>query len=368
MPTDKGDERKAEQRMKKKASVVVTAAGTVIGQGIMKCLRLASCNGGEVGYRITATDASPLAAGLYRGDSGVVVPLASDLGYVDSIISVAREAAATAIFAGSDEELHPLSAQKEKIERKSGAKVIVNPRGVLETCADKWKTFIFLKENGLPRAESAVPEFKEAFFSMFGFPLVVKPREGHGSVDFHVVHDKEEAELAMGVLARKGSRPLIQEYLGDDGMEFTTGVTVSADGKGVMSSIAMRRTLKGGQTYKAFIDAFDGVRESAEQVALKLGARGPINVQSRLVDGSPKTFEINPRLSASSPMRAVAGVNEPDILYRNAVLGEEPRVSQYQKLVAMRYWNEVYVRQSTYERTRTEKEFSGPDSVVLPYF
>jgi carbamoyl-phosphate synthase large subunit len=354
--------------LKKTASVVVTAAGTVIGQGIMKCLRLANKNGGEIEYRITATDASPLAAGLYRGDTGVVVPLASDPAYVESIIDAVKKAGATAIFPGSDEELLPLASAMEKIERRSGAKVIVNPKGVLETCADKWKTYIFLKEYDFPRAESAVPETKDAFFATFGFPLVVKPREGHGSVDFHIVHDRGEAELAIGVIERKGSRPLIQEYLGDDGMEFTTGVTVNASGGKVMSSISMRRTLKVGQTYKAFIDSFDGVRASAEKVALKLGARGALNVQSRLVDGAPKIFEINPRLSASSPMRAVAGVNEPDILYRNAVLGEEPRVTRYQKLVAMRYWNEVYVRQSTYERTQKEKEFSGPDSVVLSYF
>ena len=354
--------------MKRKASVVVTAAGTVIGQGIIKCLKLANTCGGGVEYRITTTDASPLAAGLYRGDSGVLVPLASEHGYLDSIVDVVKRSGAEAIFAGSDEELQPLSSAKEKIERETGAKVMVNPREVLDTCADKWKTYVFLKENDLPRAESAVPEAKETFFANFGFPLVVKPREGHGSVDFHVVHDREEAELAMGVIERKGSRPLIQEYLGDDGMEFTTGVTVSSDGGYVMSSVAIRRTLKGGQTYKAFIDRFDFVRESAEKVAIALGARGPVNVQSRLVGGSPRIFEINPRLSASSPMRAVAGVNEPDLLYRNAVLGEEPKVSRYQRLVAMRYWNEVYVRQSTFDKTRKKGEFSGPDSAVLPYF
>ncbi len=354
--------------MKRKASVVVTAAGTVVSQGIMKCLRLANSNGGETEYRITAVDASPLAAGLYRGDAGVVVPLASDPSYADGIAELARKTEAKAIFVGSDEELYPLSLAKEKIERESGAKVVVNPCRVLETCTDKWKTYVFLKENDFPRAESAVPEFRESFYSSAGFPLVVKPRSGHGSQDFSIVRDQAEADLAIQMIERSGERPLIQEYLGDEGMEFTTGVTVTDDGAEVMSSIAMRRTLKGGQTYKAFIDSFDDVRASAEKVALKLGTRGAVNIQSRLVDGVPKIFEVNPRLSASSPMRAVAGVNEPDILFRNVVLGERVKVTEYQKIVAMRYWNEVYVRQSTFEKTEKEKEFTGPDSVVLPYF
>jgi carbamoyl-phosphate synthase large subunit len=355
--------------MTARASVLVTASGTVVGQGIIKCLKLANSNGErKVSYRIVATDASPLAAGLYRGDLGVVVPLASDPAYINSIVQLSRRSEASAIFVGSDEELLPLAAAKERIERESGARVIVNPAVVIETCMDKWKTYIFLKEKDLPRAETAVPEFKETFYEANRFPMVVKPREGHGSVGVHLVANREDADLTIRLLERSGSRPVIQEHLGDEGGEFTTGVTVSWDGSSVMSSIAMRRTLRGGQTYKAFVDSYDGVRTIAEEVALKLGVRGPVNVQSRMVDGVPKVFEINPRLSASCPMRAVAGVNEPDILYRNAVLGEQVEVSDYQKLVIMRYWNEVYVRPSAYKRTGKEKKFSGPDSVVLPYF
>ena len=348
--------------------MLVTASGSVVGQGIIKCLKLANANGGGPNYRIVATDASPLAAGLYRGDSGVLVPPASDQGYVNSIVDICRRSYVNAIFVGSDEELYPLARARKTIEGESGAKVIVNPVGVLDRCSDKWATYVFLKENGFPTAESAIPEGEESFFDAVSFPIIVKPREGHGSIDVYVAQSMEEAGAAKARIERSGGRPILQEYLEDDANEYSTGVTVSSDGKSVLSSIAMRRTLKGGQTYKAFIDDFDEVRESAEEVALKLGASGPVNVQSRIADGIPKVFEINPRLSASCPMRAVAGVNEPDILYRNFVLGEKIAVRNYQKLVSMRFWNEVYVRPSTFERTEKEGEFSGPDSVVLPYF
>jgi carbamoyl-phosphate synthase large subunit len=161
---------------------------------------------------------------------------------------------------------------------------------------------------------------------------------------------------------------MLQEYVGNESQEFTTGVVVGSDGKSVLSSIAMRRTLKGGQTYKAFIDHFQDVRAAAEEVAVRLGARGPINVQTRAEDGAQVVFDVNPRFSASCPMRAVAGVNEPDITFRDFVMGEKVRVRDYQRLVSMRYWNEVYVRASTYEKASKEGKFRGPDSVVLPYF
>jgi carbamoyl-phosphate synthase large subunit len=69
---------------------------------------------------------------------------------------------------------------------------------------------------------------------------------------------------------------------------------------------------------------------------------GPINIQARLSAGLPKTFEINPRFSASCPIRAVAGVNEPDILVRNWLYGESIKIETYQRLVCLRYLNEVY--------------------------
>ena len=43
-------------------------------------------------------------------------------------------------------------------------------------------------------------------------------------------------------------------------------------------------------------------------------------------------------------MRAAAGINEPDLLYRNVILSEDLEMTSYEKLVAMRYWNEVYVQ------------------------
>ncbi|MDG6990683.1 MAG: carbamoyl-phosphate synthase large subunit, partial [Nitrososphaerota archaeon] len=149
-------------------AVLVTGAGSVVGQGIIKCLKLANANGGRVRYSIAATDASPLAAGLYRGDAGFVVPMAGSRGYVSSIIRACRRAGASAIFVGSDEELLPLAKAKGRVEKETGAKVVVNPVDVLERCADKWLTYVFLKGHGFPAPRSAVPEADEPFYDSVG--------------------------------------------------------------------------------------------------------------------------------------------------------------------------------------------------------
>jgi carbamoyl-phosphate synthase large subunit len=350
------------------AIVVVTATGSVVGEGIIKCLRLANAKSeGRVRYRIVAADASPLAAGLYRGDRGVLLPAGTAPDYVDGLIRTTKRAGATAVFVGSEEELGPITGSQARIEEETGASVIVNPPDVLSAARDKWQTYVALRRLGLPYAESALPDGMDSFMKDNSFPLVVKPREGHGSVGFYIVRDREGAKEAISTIQRMGWRPLLQEFLGDGDQEYTTGVVTDARDGDVVSSISMRRTLKGGQTYKAFVDDFKDARRLAEEIATKMECRGPLNVQARMVGDRLKVFELNPRVSASCPIRAVAGVNEPDILYRNTVLDEKIRISSYQRLASFRYWNEVYVPYSTMEEIAREGETDGPAGFVPDY-
>jgi carbamoyl-phosphate synthase large subunit len=353
--------------VKRHVSVLVTAAGTIVAQGIIKSLKLASSQGPSPAYRIVASDITPLAVGLYRSDAGVLVPPAHAPDYVDSIVKVCKKESVVAVFVGSEEELETLSRERERIRKETGAVVISNPPRVISVGRDKWKTFQFLKKNGLPCADSALLSDLESFVRDKGYPIVVKPREGHGSVHFYVAKDGDDVDSARKAIAAAGWRPLLQEYLGGEDTEYTAGVTVDRSGRRVMSSIAMRRTLRNGQTYRGLVDDFPHVRKTAEKVALALGARGALNVQSRLVEGEPKTFEINPRFSASCAMRSVAGVNEPDIVFRNLILGEDVRVRSYRKLVCMRYWNEVYVPPAQVEMMK-KGHVDGADSFIPGYF
>lgn len=365
--------------MKRNVTVLVTAAGGIVGQGIMKSLRLATSSSlSPNSYRILAVDSSHLAAGLYRSDIGLIVPKASDPGYIDSIIKYLRNYDVDALFVGSDEELMAIATAKKRIEMESSTKVLVTELDVIKIARDKWETYKFLKANNLSCAESCLPENRDEFTEEFGFPLVVKPREGFGSVNFFVTKSTDEIEYALTKIQDYGWRPMLQEYLPGLNDEFTSGITIDKNRTYTMSSIAIRKYLKGGQTYKAFIDDYPMVRLSAENVAEKLGATGAVNIQAKYVpneevtsssqsaaefeprnlnesfqDGRMKIFEINPRFSSTCPLRSYAGINEPDIVFRNAVFNEKiEQVSNCRRLVCMRYWNEVYVDFAAYEKLK----------------
>lgn len=349
-------------------NVLITAAGSIVSQGIIKCLNLANKKkNNNTYYKIFTADASVQSAGLYRSDTGMIVPLASSPDYIDHITKICLENKIKALFIGSDEELLPLTLVKKEIEDKTGTIIITNPIDVVNTALDKWETFLFLQQNGFPCADSSLPKGSDTFIEKHGYPIIIKPREGHGSLHVYIVHDENELENAIKTIRDAGWRPILQEYLNGNDTEYTTGVTRSVSGK-IMSSISMRKTLKSGQTYKAFIDDFSGIRKSSEQIANKIGAKGPINIQSKMVNGIPKVFEINGRFSATCPLRAVSGINEPDITFRNNALGEEVKIEEYQRLVCFRYWNEVYVPYHIYEKAEKNGFIKSSDSLVPDYF
>jgi carbamoyl-phosphate synthase large subunit len=350
-------------------TVLVTSVGSVIGQGIIKSLNLA--NEGKdnlVKYHIIGADMSPDSPGLYRADDGILVPPAISADYIDCLIKLCRQREVRAIFVGSDDELLTIARAQTQIERESAAKALVGPINLVSKARDKWKTFEFSKINNLPYAASALPSGREEFAREFGFPLVVKPREGYGSVHFNIAKNKEEMDFSIQAIEKAGYHAVIQEFLA--GEEFTTGITVDTSGKNIMSSISIKRIIKHGQTYRALVDDFALIRESAEKFASKLGVKGAINIQAKLQGDKPVIFEVNPRFSASCPIRAVAGVNEPDIVFRNTILKEEINIKTYRKMFCMRYWNEVYIPMSTYEKTVVKGETRNDQngSFMVDYF
>jgi carbamoyl-phosphate synthase large subunit len=352
------------------ANVLVTAVGGIVGEGIVKSLRFANLSDlSPVNYKIFGIDMNSRAAGLYRCDHGLLVPPASSVDYLESIKSIISKNDIQAVYVGSDIELGILAIAKPELETDSKAIVITDPPKVIETARDKWRTFQFLNKNNLPRAMSCLPEDKDEFIEKFGFPLVVKPREGYGSLHFYIVHNHREMLYALETIKKHGWHPIIQEYLNETTQEFTSGVTIDKNGRYIMSSISLRKFPKHGQTYKAIVDSFDLIRKSAEKVALRLGTHTAVNVQAKFDGKEAKVFEINPRLSATLPIRAVAGINEPDILYRNNVLGEEIRIQAYKKLLCLRYWNEIYVEPSAYQQMSSLKQIRRHDgSFSIDYF
>jgi carbamoyl-phosphate synthase large subunit len=343
----------------KTVNVMVTSAGGIVAQGIIKSLKYHNAYEGkrQHKYIILGTDISYDAAGLYRCDKFTIVKRPNEKDYIPNIIDVCLQEKIRAIFIGSDIELPILCRNKDIIENKTGAQVITCQENIVEMCRDKYITNEFLHKNNLNSIPSCLPTESEAFLKEWHFPLIVKPREGFGSKFLSIVYNKDEVGYAVKTIEKNGWKPMIQKFLENDSMEFTTGITLNNNTKKVMSIITLKKILKHGQTYKAFIDKYPKVDKICRKIAEKLDTIGPINIQTRIDpdDNKIKVIEINPRFSASCPMRTVAGINEPDIMIRNILFKEEVKIENHRQLVCMRYWDETYLELANYNKIKSNK-------------
>ncbi|HEY6534232.1 MAG TPA: ATP-grasp domain-containing protein [Candidatus Nitrosocosmicus sp.] len=358
----------------KKINVLVTSVGGIVAHGIIKSLNFLNkfSKNKTYYYNILGTDIVYDSSGLYRVDKFAIINSPkNEIEFVESIINLCIKNDIDIIIVGSDIELDAFCKNKDIIERKTSAKVVTNTSDVISICRNKYKTFEFLKEHKLNYIPSCLKKDVESFLIKNTYPLVVKPCEGFGSKFFSIVKNIAELNHAVMLIENYGWTPLIQKYLKNDDNEFTTGITLDKNGNHIMSSISMKKILKHGQTYKALIDNFSEIRTISEITAKKIGGIGAINIQLRIDDddGQAKIIEINPRFSASCPMRTVAGINEPDIVIRNTLFDEEIRIMEYQSLLCLRYWNESYIELEKFNNIKSSHdEIKKGKSFVIDYF
>lgn len=357
----------------KSINTLVTSVGGIVAQGIIKSLKYHNFYQNKIGhkYEILGTDINYEAAGLYRVDKFSIVNKPSERNYLKTILEVCMGNKIQVLFVGSDVELPVLCKYKDEIENKTGTKVITSNENIVNMCRDKYLTYEFLDKNDLNPIPTCLPEDLGTFLKEEKFPLVVKPREGFGSKLFNVVNNRDELNFAIRSIENANWKPMIQKYLKNDLKEYTTGITVAKDNKQIMSSITLRKVLKHGQTYKAYIDKFPKVAKLCNKIAHSLGTFGPVNIQTRVDtdDNKIKIIEINPRFSASCPMRTVAGINEPDIIVRNVLFNEKIKIEKYRHLICMRYWNETYMDKKKMESAKSNKtNLKKVSSEIFEYF
>ena len=126
----------------------------------------------------------------------------------------------------------------------------------------------------------------------------------------------------------------------------------------------MKRELQEGTTIRAIVDDYEEVSKEAKRVAKALKSYGPCNFQLRLTKRGPVIFEINPRFSGTTPIRAKFGFNVPETIIRKVIFKEDIQELKYKKGIALRYWNEIYIPRDYYENIKRDNFINNPDSEV----
>ncbi|TCR70006.1 ATP-grasp domain-containing protein [Bosea sp. BK604] len=320
--------------------VAVTGMGNPLGQNIFKALKMS-----RLPLELFALDSNPFSAGFFGGATPILCPRADASGYVEELVAFLRRERIAIVFFGTEAEPAKLRGDKARIEAESGAVLMLNDSAVLNVADDKYLTACALAAAGLDHPASAQAEDSEAVEALIarvGFPLIVKPRKGSASRGLARIRGRDElaAQLRPGAV--------VQECLLPDDAEYTVGIYRCGDGR-IAATTVIRRDLDFGLTYRGVVLQHDAIAAYAGKVATALDAKVSCNVQLRLTPRGPVCFEVNPRFSSTTPVRAHFGVNEPELAIREYVLGETlPPISARSGAV-MREWREVYLEADEFE-------------------
>jgi carbamoyl-phosphate synthase large subunit len=310
---------------------LVTGVGGGIGQGVMKSLRLIK----DLDIEILAADMSPKAAGLYFADRAYRVPGVQEPNYLQEILRILNEENADYYFPGTDIELPLCAENKALIERESPANVHISPVSAIQIANDKLETYRFLKQHGFPAP--ATWDVKDIrCMEDLPRPIIAKPRIGFRSIGVRLV---EHLEDLREIIAHQKDY-ILQEVAGPDDQEYTC--TVVAIGDECSDPVALKRTLRAGDTYRAVPVDRPEIMALLPQVARKLGVNGSCNFQLRIKDGVPLIFEINCRFSGTTPFLAQIGCN-PVEYYIKKKMNLHCDWKPFEDVSILRYWAEAVV-------------------------
>ena len=325
--------------------VLVTAvSGGSIGEQVSKALRLSGLPLWLATANIAGCEAQQNAV---PADARLTLPRASASDYTDAVFAAVQELGAQFLIPGSEVELAALVPHTHGFAA-AGVRLLANAASVVATCLDKNQFTCALAAAGFQMPETLEPSTPDdVMIPASGFPVMLKPATGGGgSAMTFIAQDADELAFFQRYLFRCGVRPLLQEYIGRADGEYTVGVLHLPDGTHAGTAVMRRNILDGmsnrlrvtnrtsrqelgsvlavssGITQGKFVE-HEPIARAARDMAEALGSRGPLNLQGRWNGEKFIPFEANPRFSGTTPMRAMAGFNEPALMIAHW-LGQRP--------------------------------------------
>lgn len=297
--------------------ILVTGAGSVMGQSIFKALEMHSF---EESPQVHFANSDPLCAGFHFSSARLstvahpVAPLASSDSYIDWLEEYVSQHEIEVVFSGTQHELEKISLFGDR----TGICATL-PSDLTRLCLDKAACMEFLASHGVrtPRSQRLSSFLTDPIFDG---PCVVKPNTSSASRS--VLRLERLSDLPD--LADPDSYVVQERLIGE---EFTCSCYVDRLSR-VLSTLVFRRTLTadgatgfGEIVHDPIIETYLSGIVQALNTAFRFF--GNINVQL-IVDRErgPCVFEINGRLSSTEAPKAKFRFNTSAAYYVNIVQGK----------------------------------------------
>nr|WP_263325105.1 ATP-grasp domain-containing protein [Neobacillus sp. Marseille-Q6967] len=260
----------------------------------------------EVNGKVLAIDCDPTAPALYHADFFEIVPPIDHPEYKNIIKNLCKKYEINGVLSLIDPELSILSSLKEEFA-KENIHLIVAEKKVIDICYDKYLTYKFLKEHGLP-AVPTYTELNEVIQDLnnckISFPLILKPKNGSGSIGVRKVTNSYDLQVYW-----EGNRDLIvQPFI--VGSEYCVECYIDLISNHITSLFSKRKiNMRAGETDKSIAIKDPVLNKLTDQLIETLKPSGPVDIDFFKTKEGYVISEINPRFGGGYPYAYEMGQN-----------------------------------------------------------
>jgi nucleoside-diphosphate-sugar epimerase/carbamoylphosphate synthase large subunit len=312
----------------KSYTIGISCIGSGVGESVINSCRLSGLPLRTIGLGTNA-----FAYGAYACDAFDYTPTIYAPDFVDKLIERCIEHQIDFLIPGRDDEAHIYAQSREKFSA-AGIKILAAGEELIALCRDKERMSrelnpvvdIFVKcyqKESLPN----IIESGEA-----KFPLIAKPRSGFASMGVEIIRSKEDLgkvtddhivqELAMPLPTDPNYEFYIKQIAQNKNpqvSEISIQVVLSEEGE-LLGKMASFNKLNNGVPIEIVPYDDDRIWEAVERLLPVLkdkGLVGPLNIQGRITNKGLKIFEMNPRFTGITGLRALMGFNEVEACIRS---------------------------------------------------
>lgn len=274
--------------------------------------------------KVHVCNSDDMTVAFHYADQTVVSPMIYDEAYIPFLLNYCKENEIGMLLSLFDIDLLMLAKHKAEFEA-AGVRAIVSDPDFIEKCNDKWKTYLFLKENGFhtPKSFLTLQDTLSALESgELNYPVVVKPRFGCGSIAVSIAEDEEELRF----FAQRNARAVERSYLKFEsqvaeeklifqeclqGQEYGADIINDLNGQYRANILRKKIAMRAGETDIAVIMEDEEIQKELERLGRLTGHVANMDCDIFLVDGKPYILEMNARFGGGYPFSHMAGCDLP---------------------------------------------------------
>lgn len=315
-------------------NILVTGVGAVIGYGLIKCLKKSKYD-----CRVIGIDIFHDAVGQKWCDKFILGVRANSDQFVDFINTIVSEEKIDLVIPGIEQDLEAMIENFENLLHS--CKYSLNNKELYEIFDDKKQTYAFLEDT-----VELIPHinYSDNLFGLakdaFGLPFILKENISYASKGVAVIHNQKDFEYSI---AKFGEDCMAQKKLNIKENEYTCSIFGLKDGSFVNPTCLKRELSTDGATKKAVNVGVDNVLlDTVTKISHKCHFEGPTNLQFIKFENKYLLLEINARVSSSTSIRELFGVNEAEMCIEYFLLNKLPENAPRKYGTVIRYIEDAY--------------------------